>query len=86
MSRRIVGAILIFTAAFLYGVRYLAAGFFGSSVTSWNEDLFKAMLQSVGPNLVRLSCVALVFGVVYPVWAEVEDILKFMRDKAKKAG
>ena len=84
MSRRTVGAILIFTAAFLYGVRYLAAGFFGSNVTSWNQGLFNAMLDSVGPNLVRLSCVALVFGVVYLVWAEVEEMIK--KDKAKKAG
>ena len=83
MSRRIVGAILIFTAAFLYGVRYLAAGFFGSNVTAWNQGLFNAMLNSVGPDLVWLSCVAFVFGVVYLVWAEVEEILKIRRDKTK---
>lgn len=70
MSRRACGVSLIAVAALLYTGRYLAAAIFGSSITSWNTGLFNSMLQYVGPNLMRLSVISLLFGIFYLVWAE----------------
>ena len=75
MSRRTTGVMLLFVAAMLYSTRYLAAAIFGPSLQGrWNADLFSAMLQYVGRDLVTWSLVALVAGLVYLIWAEVEAI------------
>ena len=73
MSRRTTGTILIFTAALLYATHYLVAAIFGSGVSSWNSDLFQAMLQYTGQGLELWSLVALVFGLIYLLWAELES-------------
>jgi hypothetical protein len=75
MSKRATGVTFIFIAAFLYGIRYLAAGMFGSSITSWNEDLFKAMLNAIGNGPTRLSTISLVVGILYIVLSEFEPFL-----------
>jgi hypothetical protein len=73
MNRRIVGAIFIFIAAFLEGVRYISAALFGSGSTSgWTQELFDILLTSVGTKLVFLSTFALIIGIVYLIWAEIE--------------
>ncbi len=72
MSRRTAGICLIFTAAFLYAVRYLSAAIFGAGVASWSEDLFQAMFRYVGSGLSVASTFALIAGIAYLVWAEVE--------------
>ncbi len=72
MSRRAAGISLIAISALLFASRYLAAAIFGSSITSWNADLFNGMLQYVGPDLVRWSIVSLVAGILYLVWAEIQ--------------
>jgi len=74
MSRRTTGASLIFVSAMLFATRYLSAAIFGSSITTWNRDLFHAMLDSVGRDLVKWSILAFVFGIVYLVWAEIEVV------------
>lgn len=72
MSRRGAGVAFCAIAAFLFGVRYLAAAIFGSGVRGWNADLFDAMLQYVGAVPLVLSLVSLVAGLFYLVWAELE--------------
>ena len=76
MSRRTTGNTLLVIAALMYSVRYVAAAIFGSGVTSWNERLFNSMLSSVGSELVTLSVIALVAGIVFLVWAELEFLKK----------
>jgi hypothetical protein len=73
MSRRTTGNTLLVIAALLYSVRHVAAAIFGSGVTSWNERLFNSMLSSVGSELVTLSAFALVAGILFLVWAELES-------------
>lgn len=73
MSRRTSGTLLIVVAAFLYSTRYLSAAVFGSSLTNWSAELFAAMLQYVGRELIIWSVVALVAGLVYLIWAEVDE-------------
>lgn len=76
MSRRTTGVVFCFIAALLYATRYLAAAIFGSGVSSWDAELFRAMLQYVGDGPVVLTILALTIGVAYLVWDEVAYWLK----------
>ena len=76
MSRRSTGTVLVAVSALLYASRFLAAAIFGSGVSSWNRDLFNAMLHNVGPGLLLWSRMAFLAGLVYLVLAEVESVLK----------
>ncbi len=82
MSRRTTGTVLLGISALLYSTRYLSAAIFGSSLTTWNAKLFNAMLQSVGTELVTLSLIALIAGLAYLAWAEVEAWLSGNQDDA----
>jgi hypothetical protein len=81
MTRRTTGTLLLFSAALLHSTRYLAAAIFGSSLTNWSADLFNAMLEYVGTGLVTWSVIALVTGLIYLAWAELET---FLHSKAKE--
>ena len=81
MSRRTTGTLLIVVSTTLYAARYLSAAIFGSSLTNWSAELFNAMLQYVGSGLVTWSVIALIAGLAYLGWAEVEI---FLYSKAKK--
>lgn len=74
MKRRTTGTILLLVAAFLYGIRYLSAAIFGSNVNSWNGNLFDSMLSYIGKGPVILSVLALILGLIYLVWAEIEEL------------
>lgn len=73
MSRRGVGVSFVAIAAFLYASRYVAAAIFGSGLKTWNSDLFDGMLSYVGPELVTLSKIALVMGILYLIWGEYQE-------------
>lgn len=79
MARRTTGTLLLFSAALLYSTRYLAAAVFGSALTNWSAELFNAMLEYVGQGLVIWSLVALVTGLIYLAWAELEAFLRSKR-------
>lgn len=81
MSRRTISAVLLAISALLYATRYLAAAIFGSAMSSHNAELFEAMLQYTGQGLVTWSRIALVAGVIYLVWAEVDGILAHRNSK-----
>jgi hypothetical protein len=73
MSRRKTGATLIAVAAFLYAARFIAAAIFSGGISSWDADLFNAMLQYVGPDLWYAAAIALAAGLVYLIWSEFES-------------
>ncbi|MBN2048561.1 MAG: hypothetical protein JW750_12020 [Anaerolineaceae bacterium] len=73
MSRRTTGAVLIFTAAFLYAAKFIAAATFGSGLNNWNSDLFRSMLRYVDQGLTPASVIALIAGIIYLIWAEIEE-------------
>jgi len=73
MSRRTAGVFFCFIAAFLYAARHLSAAIFGSGVSSWNRELYNAMLQYVGNTLTVLSIVALIAGIIYLILAELVE-------------
>ncbi|BCV20196.1 hypothetical protein [Moorella sp. Hama-1] len=72
MSKRTAGVVFLAIAAFLQGIHYLAAAIFGSGVSSWNKDLFRAMLGYTAPGLVIWINIALAAGIIYLLWAEIE--------------
>jgi hypothetical protein len=76
MSRRTTGTIFIVVAAVLYSTNYLAAAIFGSGVSSWNSDLFRAMLQYTNQGLSNIIWLSLLAGIAYLAWAELGEILK----------
>lgn len=82
MSKRSAGVILISISAFLFGIRYISAAIFGSNVSSWDEMLFSNMLSYVGSAPLRLSVCSLILGVIYLVWAEIEEQLMKKRKPA----
>jgi putative Ca2+/H+ antiporter (TMEM165/GDT1 family) len=71
MSRRTTGVVFCFIAALLYATHYLAAAIFGSGVSTWNNDLFRVMLEYVGPGLPTWATIALVVGIAYLIWGEI---------------
>jgi hypothetical protein len=76
MSRRTTGTILLGIAATLFVARYLVAAIFGTGMMGWSAENFRALLQYVGPELTHWSLAALVIGVLYLLWAEVESMKK----------
>jgi len=73
LSKRGAGVTLIAVAAFLYGLRYICAAIFGSGISTWNAKNFNAMLHYIGPNLNYAAAVALIFGIIYLIWAELSS-------------
>ena len=83
MSRRTTGTLLIVTSAVLYVAHYLAAAIYGSSSPGWSSELFDAMRQYVGTELVTWSIIALSAGILYLAWAEIEA---FQRSRSSGNG
>lgn len=73
MSRRGAGMVLVWVAAFLFGVRYISASILGSESENWDQGLFVAMLGHTGSGLLVAGGAALAVGIIYIIWAEVAD-------------
>ncbi|CAM3678099.1 hypothetical protein [Marinicrinis lubricantis] len=87
MHRRTTGVIFICIAAFLYGIRYLAAAIWGSGVLSWNHGMFQSMLEYVGDGPVMFSTIALIIGLIYLILGEIESFIPLgtkIKKKLKK--
>jgi hypothetical protein len=74
MSRRTTGISFIIISAFLYATRFVAAAIWGSGFSSWNTENFLALLGYVDQGLTTWSVVALVVGLIYLAWGEIEAI------------
>jgi len=74
MKRRGTGVAFIAISAFLISTKYISAAIFGSNVSSWNEDLFNAMLQYVGNLLSNFSLCSLLIGIGYIIWGEYDEL------------
>lgn len=70
MDRRTTGAALMFVAALLHSVRYLSAAILGSQLPGKSRELFRTMLEYVGPDLDRWALAALALAVAFFVWGE----------------
>lgn len=84
MSRRVTGTIFISIAAFLYGIRYVSAALLGSGSFDGTEEMFNVLLTSVGTKLIFFSKLSLIVGIVYLIWAEIEDNIGKIRKTLSK--
>lgn len=64
MNHKTMGMIFICISAFLYGTRYIASAIFGSNVSSWNKEMYEAMLSYVGRGPLILSIISLTIGIL----------------------
>jgi hypothetical protein len=74
MSRRAVGFGFCAIAAFFFGLRYLIAAllFVGMQPGEVNTDTLDLFLTYTGDTLVRASILALIVGVAFLIWAEID--------------
>ncbi|GIO70453.1 hypothetical protein [Paenibacillus cookii] len=81
MNKRGAGISFIGIAAFLYGIRYIAAAIFGSKTTVLSDKFFNAALEYIGPSLFYLSVVSFIIGLIYLYFAEIVDSSEGNKDK-----
>jgi hypothetical protein len=74
MSRRTTGVIFVGISAFLYATRFIAAAIWGSGFSSWNAENFRALLEYVDQGLTPWSIAALVLGLLFLIWGEINQI------------
>jgi hypothetical protein len=73
MNKRGAGVVFLVTSAALYASRYIAAAIFGSNVSSWDAELFQAMLSYVGDALLAWSTLLALLGLFYLIWGEWDE-------------
>ena len=76
MSRRKTGVTFIAISALLFTTRFISAAIWGSGFTSWNTERFHTLLGYVDQGLTTYAVVALVFGALYILWAEIRALTK----------
>lgn len=76
MSKRTNGTVFLLTAALLFATRYVVAAIYGSGMPGWSGENFRALLQYIGPDLTIWSAVTLSLGVIYLLWAEIEEFFQ----------
>ncbi|CAM4478922.1 hypothetical protein PATA110616_20785 [Paenibacillus tarimensis] len=64
----------------------IAAAIIGSGLTSWNQELFETMLDTVGNGPLVLSWIAFIMGVIYLALAEFESLIKRTAREMKITG
>ncbi|MFW6029883.1 MAG: hypothetical protein ACOCRO_06470 [Halanaerobiales bacterium] len=72
MNKKGAGVMLCLISSLLFISRYVSAAIFGSGISTWSSDLYNAMVKYVGPDLLYASSVALIIGIIYLLWAELE--------------
>jgi hypothetical protein len=73
MSRRTTGVSFIAIATVLFITKFFAAAIWGGNFSTWSAENFAALLGYVDQGLTNLSIIALVIGLVYLVWGEVNE-------------
>lgn len=72
MTRRAIGVAFVSIAAFLWGIRFIAAAILGSGSNYQSEILFQNLFTYVGSAPSYMSLVSLLIGITYLVWGEFE--------------
>jgi hypothetical protein len=74
MSRRTTGVTFCAIAAFLFAVRYLAAAIYiaGANMSEYSSEMFNRWMGYVGSLPWTLAGLALLAGIAYLIWAELE--------------
>ena len=72
MNRRAAGTVFCLIAALLLSAKYIAAAIYLSGSISWDAELFRSGLTYVGGTLTVCALLALIVGVAFLVWEELE--------------
>ena len=73
MNKRGTGTIFCLIGSLLFATRYITAAIFMSNTASWDATLFEASLKYQGNGLLVFSIISLIIGILYLVWAEIEE-------------
>jgi len=65
MNNKAIGAIFCLIASLLYCTRYIAAAIFHIGFNEYSDGTFSSMLDRVGSNLLTLSILSLIIGLIY---------------------
>ena len=72
MTRQLVGAVFCTIAAVLYAARHVGAAMIVSTKMGDQREAYRFALQAGGSELLVLSIIALLVGLVYLAWGEYE--------------
>jgi hypothetical protein len=70
MTRQLVGVVFCTIAAVLYAARHVGAAMIVSTKTGDQREAYRFALQAGGSELLVLSIIALLIGLVYLAWGE----------------
>lgn len=73
MNKRGTGTIFCLIGSLLFAARYITTAIFMSNTTTWDATLFEASLEYQGNGLLIFSIISLIIGILYLVWAEIEE-------------
>ena len=73
MTRQLVGTVLLVVAAILHAARHLGAMVFVANKTGDMGEAYSSALRAGGSELITLSVIALLVGLVYLLWGEYES-------------
>lgn len=70
MNKRGIGGIFCLIATILYATRYITTAIYMSQTTYWDAESFANGMAYVGNELLYLSIISLIIGVVYLILGE----------------
>ncbi|KNE20259.1 hypothetical protein KM914_06180 [Virgibacillus pantothenticus] len=72
MNKIMIGSIFLLMSTILYCTRYISAAISGANANNWSKDDFIAHLSYVPNDLLILSGIALILGLIYFIWGSIE--------------
>lgn len=69
MIKSILGSVFLLISAIFYSTRYICASIGASNSDTWSVEEFNVLLENVPNNLLILSIISLLIGLVFIVWS-----------------
>lgn len=69
MIKSILGSVFLLISAIFYSTRYICASIGVSNSDTWSAEEFNVLLENVPNNLLILSVISLLIGLVFIVWS-----------------
>ncbi|GIN25546.1 hypothetical protein J31TS2_21260 [Bacillus licheniformis] len=69
MIKSILGSVFLLISAMFYSTRYICASIGVSNSDTWSVEEFNVLLENVPNNLLILSIISLLIGLVFIVWS-----------------
>lgn len=76
MNKGIMGSIFLLISTIFYSVRYISASIGLSNSGTWSIEEFSVFLKNVPINLLILSIIFLIMGLVFIIWSFLDLINK----------